>query len=150
MRNLLFVSLLMVGACAPEGAPQIEIEEAWARPTIAAGHSSAAYMTIRNPGSGADKLISVTTDVAGHVGLHRSANEDGIAIMRPIDGGLEIKAGQGAQLEPGGNHLMLERVVRPLAPGQRIRLVLRFERSGERSIDVPVREGAPNSAHAGH
>ena len=150
MRILLLASALALGACAPEGDPRIEVQNAWARPALAAGHSSAAYMTIRNSGAGPDKLTAVTSGSSEQVGLHRSANEGGIATMRSIEGGLEIAGGASAQFAPGGNHLMIEKVSRPLKVGDRIRLVLRFERSGERAVEVVVRQDASVHGHSGH
>ena len=149
MRPLLLAPLLLAAACAPEGEPQIQVDGAWARPTLGNGQSTAAYLTIRNSGSGSDTLIEVRSEGAERASLHRSANENGVATMRAIEGGVEIGPGQSAVFAPGGNHVMIEKVARPLAPGERIRLVLRFERSGERTLEAAVSHGA-GANHAGH
>jgi hypothetical protein len=72
--------------------------------------------------------------------------------MRPLEGRLTIPAGDVAKLEPGGNHMMLERVKRPLVPGDKILITFHFERGGHRLVQAEIRN-APlpsSSGHEGH
>jgi hypothetical protein len=150
-RALLAAGLLALGAaataCRPGGppAPEIVVEDAWARPTRAApgphgGATSAAYMTIRNRGDAPDRLLAASAgDLAGATELHRSLIEEGVMRMRPADV-VEIAPGEAVRLEPGGLHVMLIDVARELRPGDRFTLSLTFERTGTVEVEVPVRE----------
>jgi copper(I)-binding protein len=46
-------------------------------------------------------------------------------------------------MEPGGFHVMLMGLVKPLEIGQTIEVTLKFSKSGDKVIDVPVLEDAP-------
>lgn len=143
--------LAAVAGCSPSiGNPQIEVDSAWVRPSLAGSGASAAYVSIENRGSGDDRLLSVSTDVAGRVTLHASTSEGGIARMRPLPKGLTIPSGETVTLTPGGNHVMLDQVKRPLKPGEQIPLTLSFERSGTRLVQAQVSNGPANQQSAGH
>ena len=51
----------------------------------------------------------------------------------------EILPHDSVELKPGGVHLMLLGLVQPLLEGEEIELTLRFERSGEVVIPIPIR-----------
>jgi copper(I)-binding protein len=146
------IGLLAAAAgCSPSsGNPQIEVGSAWVRPSLAGSGASAAYVSIENRGSGDDRLMGVSTDVAGRVTLHSSTSEGGVARMRPLPKGLTIPAGETVALAPGGNHVMLEQLKRPLKAGEQIPLTLSFERSGTRLVQAQVSSGALPHESAGH
>jgi periplasmic copper chaperone A len=73
--------------------------------------------------------------------------------MRPLAGGLPIAAGETVNLAPGGNHVMLEQLTRPLKAGEKIPLTLNFERSGARQVEAQVSDDPPHDGadtHRGH
>jgi copper(I)-binding protein len=47
------------------------------------------------------------------------------------------------EMKPGGYHVMLMGLVQPLEVGQTISVTLKFSKSGDKVIDVPVLEDAP-------
>jgi protein SCO1/2 len=111
----------------------LAVTGAWA----AAGDAvTAVYLSIRNDG-GDDRLVGASTDVADRV----SAMGPGVAM--PAGGGtaagdaldLEVPTGT-TDLAPGGTHLMLEDLARPLEPGEEVALRLVFARAG--AVEVPV------------
>jgi len=53
------------------------------------------------------------------------------AVAIPSDGAVAF--------EPGGRHVMVTGLEEPLAAGDELRLVLRFEQTGERALAIPVR-----------
>lgn len=63
--------------------------------------------------------------------------------MRPVPGGLAVPSGQALVLSPGGYHLMLTGLAKPLEAGQSFPLVLSFQRSGDQTVTVEVRNDAP-------
>src|SRR5260221_11208629 len=94
----------------------IEVGGPWTRATPRGAPVAAAYMTITNKGLAADRLISGSTNVAGRFEIHRVVMEDGVAKMRPVTDGLEIKPGSTVKLEPGAIHVMLIGLKQPIVP----------------------------------
>lgn len=64
-------------------------------------------------------------------------------IMKPLTGGLAIPSGRDIVLGPGGYHVMLQELAHPLAAGSSFPLVLHFQRAGDQTVDVEVRDDAP-------
>ena len=59
--------------------------------------------------------------------------------MRQVEK-LQVPAGEEVALKPGGAHLMLMELRRPLRDGDEVELLLRFDNGTERLIQVPVRK----------
>lgn len=106
---------------------------------------SAAYLTIHNRGSDADRLVSAAASVAKAVELHTVVKDGDVMRMRPVQA-IEVAAGATQKLQPGGYHIMLIGLKAPLKAGDRFPLDLTFEKAGRRVVDVTV--GA--AAAAGH
>ncbi|MCD6040486.1 MAG: hypothetical protein K0R40_89 [Burkholderiales bacterium] len=132
----------MSAACA-QG---IEVREAWSRATPPGAKVAAGYARIGNPGARPDRLVSATTDVAKRVEMHVTAEADGVSRMRQVQT-FEIPARGVLELRPGGGHLMLVDITRPLAKGERFRMRLRFERAGEVEAQFEVRELGARQPH---
>jgi copper(I)-binding protein len=124
------------GVMATSGA--LHIESAWARPAEAGG-MSAAYLVISNVGETADALVAAKSEVAQVVELHQTRRVGDVMQMQPVEQ-IEVPAKGRVELVPGGYHLMLIGLQRELHPGERFPLVLRFEKGGEISVDVEVRQ----------
>ncbi|MGF1501481.1 MAG: copper chaperone PCu(A)C [Paracoccaceae bacterium] len=147
---------LALGLVAPFAhAGDIRIETPWARPAIA-DRPTAAYMTIRNAGEAADRLVGATSPAFTRIELHETTMAEGVMRMAEV-AGIEAPAGGAVDLAPGGLHLMLFGAEERLAEGDRIPFTLRFERAGEVAIEIDIRsrppEGAPSGGathHGGH
>ncbi len=135
MRHLLWAAFLLA-SCSRAGDPDIQIADAWARETVSA--ETAAYMTIRNAGAGDDRLVGVTAPAPAKAMLHTSESSGGISRMREMGSGLAIPAGASVELKPGGSHVMITGLAAPLPEGAQLDLRLKFEKSGERRVVVPV------------
>ncbi len=105
----------------------------------AAGGVGAAYMTIRNSGTGLDRLLRVEGDVAHSIELHTMIDDNGVMRMRPVEN-VEIPAGGEAALKPGGLHAMMIGMKRSLKPGDSVSLKLTFEQAGTVDVQALVRE----------
>ncbi len=64
--------------------------------------------------------------------------EQGVAKMRPVAGGLEIKPGETVELRPGSFHIMLMGLKLPLEAGQKVKGALEFETAGKIEIEYQV------------
>jgi periplasmic copper chaperone A len=136
IRNSLFAALLLLAACGRQGAPEIELGEAWARPTV--GQVPAAvYVTIDNKGSTPDRLTGAFTDRAAMAMVHQNEVVNGVAKMR-MAGEINIPAGDRIEMAPGGTHIMLQGLRSPLKTGDDFDLVLHFRESGDKRVKVAV------------
>lgn len=132
----------------------IEIERAWARPSIGRSPNGAAYLTIANHGEEADRLVAASTPAAERTELHTHLVEGGIMRMRPIEA-VEVPPGAPAAMRPGGDHVMLMGLRQPLRVGDSFELILVFEKAGEVAVTVRVESpagapGGPAGGHGGH
>jgi copper(I)-binding protein len=57
--------------------------------------------------------------------------ERGVAKMRPVQGGLEIKPGETVELKPGSLHVMLMGLKQPLEKGQKVKGTLEIREGWE-------------------
>jgi copper(I)-binding protein len=145
---LTLAAILFVGLTvwAAEMA-QIDVADAWARPTVGSGRMSAAYMTIANKGATDDRLKSARTPKAKSVELHQTTmTADGVMQMRPVEDGLPVEAGSSLVLQPGGAHFMLLGLEDALEAGQDLVLTLEFAKAGLIDVVVPISATAPESA----
>ncbi|HZH27675.1 MAG TPA: copper chaperone PCu(A)C [Azospirillaceae bacterium] len=111
----------------------IRIGHPWAAPATAG--TTEAYVALLNLGSSGDRLVAAGTPGARSARLmDRNGAE--------VSGGIELPPGRGVSLRPGGSHVRLEGLERPLRPGDRFPLTLRFARTPEVTVDVIV-EDAP-------
>ncbi|HUQ35542.1 MAG TPA: copper chaperone PCu(A)C [Aestuariivirga sp.] len=130
-------------------ANDVMVKDAFARasavPTAKAG---AVYMTLSNQGAASDRLLQITTEGAASAAVHESAEKDGVATMRPVEG-LEIPASGSVELKPGGYHIMLMGLKAPLKKGDMIMLQLKFEHAGLVDVMAHVGDVAEEHAHTG-
>jgi len=145
MRPVVFFFIAAVGlavSTASAGeykAGSLEISDPWSRATPKGSSVAAGYMTIKNSGSTPDRLISGSSDVAPKFEVHEMKMEDGIAKMRPVKGGLEIKPGETVELKPGSLHVMFVGLKKPLSAGDQVKATLVFEKAGSVNVDYDVR-----------
>jgi copper(I)-binding protein len=132
MRVIAFLLALLLSASAfasGEGvrAGDIVILAAWGRPSIG-GSPGSLYLTLRNEGSTADRLVAVST-AAGTAMLHESYIEDGVAKMRMLDS-VDLPPGATVTLAPGHIHIMVSNLAAPMREGDLVPVDLTFEKAG--------------------
>ena len=133
---LLPALLLLLTACGQNGEPDIQLGNAWARPTRGDA-PGAVYVAINNKGSADDRLVGAFSDHSAMAMVHQSELVDGVARMR-MAGEINIPAGSRIEMVPGGTHVMLEGLRAPLRTGDQFDLVLKFRKSGDRTVKVDV------------
>jgi copper(I)-binding protein len=137
--QLAFAALLLSAASlAFAQSSAIQIDKPWARATPGGATTGAAYMTIDNKSNIADRLIGASSNVAKTLQIHEMKVVNGIMKMREIAGGLAVPAGGSVTLKPGGYHVMLIGLNKPLKQGDKFPLTLVFEKAGKVSIEIPV------------
>lgn len=145
----LLATLAALAACGgrpPSG--MVAVHDGWARETTAGVTISAGYARIEN-GTGQDvRLTGADTPAAGRVEIHNVTDDGGVMRMRPLPEGIDIPAGETVELEPGGYHLMLLDLRRPLRGGERIPVTFRFVTGAPVTASFEVRTAA--QAAGGH
>ena len=148
--KLLVVVMLLAAANALAHSHEkgdLQVRHPWSRATPPGAKVAAGYLEIRNSGKKPDRLIGASTPLARKVEMHITGHHDGVARMREVPV-FEVPAGQRVEMRPGGSHLMLVDLVRPLAKGERIPLTLRFEAAGELVVELEVQDlGARHPRH---
>ena len=134
--------ILIFSGCTSSSEPEIRIENAWGRPSPKVATAGAFYMLIKNLGAEDDKLIGGESSACGAVELHESyKTEDGAMGMRPVEGGsINIPAKDEVELTIGGLHIMCIDKLEEFNNGTLLQLNLNFEKSGEISIELEIRE----------
>ncbi len=102
--------------------------------------STAAYFTVTNTGSSADRLLSVSCACARSAMLHTTTHTQGMVGMTDTPDGFPLPAGQTLVFKPGGIHVMLMGLTGALKEGDRVDLVVTFAKAGPVTLHVPVRD----------
>ncbi|MBQ0847738.1 copper chaperone PCu(A)C [Streptomyces sp. BH-SS-21] len=95
---------------------------------------AAGFLVIANDGGAADRLSSVTSDVAGEVTIHTTVGQS----MEQVKD-LDIPAHGKLVLASGGDHLMFEKLKRKPKEGDTVSLELRFTKSDPIKVEMPVK-----------
>jgi copper(I)-binding protein len=109
----------------------ITVEGPWAKPSVT--EAAAVFMTLRNDGGRADRLVGGTTPIAERV------------ILRELDGSpleyFDLLPRRPVMLKPGRRYIALRGLKRLLAIDDSFPLTLRFAEAGTLDIVVTVAEG---------
>jgi copper(I)-binding protein len=116
----------------------LKVEHPWAIATPKGAKVGAGYMKITNEGTQPDRLIALSSPAARRVVVHIMTMENGVARMRPLDKGLEIKPGETVELKPEGTHVMFEGLRAPFLEASRVQGTLVFEKAGSIDVDYAI------------
>ena len=142
------IALALAFVAAPALA-QITIDKPWARATAPGAKVAAGYLMVKNAGP-ADRLIGATSPTAERVEMHVTQKDGDVARMREVKA-YDVPARGNLELKPGGGHLMFVNVKAAFKEGQKIPVVLKFEKAGEVKTEIVVRPlGAAHDPHKGH
>jgi copper(I)-binding protein len=129
---------MLLSACAPSHGV-LAVNETWARPA-SKGENGAVYFVIQNDTASEDALLSASTDIASASEAHMSMmNDQGVASMQMQDA-VQIPASDSVTFKPGGLHIMLVGLKQDLKVGDTFTLTLQFEKAGETTVQVEVKE----------
>lgn len=138
------VALILGLASLPAWAVDVTVSDAWARATMPGQKVSGAYMRI--VASEDARLVSASSPVVPRVEVHEMKMDGGVMRMREVKA-LDLPKGKTVSLEPGGYHIMLMNLAKPIAAGDRVPLSLVIESGGARqTVEVQAEARAPGSA----
>src|SRR5690606_33098173 len=118
---------------------QVSIENPWTRPTPPNAKLAAGYLTVVNAGA-ADRLVGASSPVAARVETHVTRKDGEVFRMREVKH-FDVPANGRLELKPAGAHLMLVDLKRPLRQGEKVPVILRFEKAGEVRVELVVGSG---------
>lgn len=126
---------------------ELTVKDAWVRATVAQQKATGAFMTLT--ASSDLRLVKAESAAAGVVEVHEMAMEGDVMRMRAVPA-LALPAGKAVELKPGGYHVMLMALKKPLQAGDTVPMTLVLEGKDQQrqtvEIQAPVR--AMNAAPA--
>jgi hypothetical protein len=121
----------VVAACSLAAHAEITVKDAWVRATVPAQKSTGAFMTLTSTEDA--KVVSAKSPAAKTAEIHESMVMGGVNHMHEVEA-LELPAGKPVALKPGGHHVMLTGLARPLKVGERVPIQFVVEgRDGRRA-----------------
>ena len=118
---------------------EIKVLNPWVR---ASKPNAVLFMQIENTSGTADRLTRVNTLEALHTEFHNHVDiGNGTFHMAKVDY-IEIPARGYMQLKPGGHHIMLMGIHRPLKEGDTVHVSLGFDSGDTVPIIAPVKAGS--------
>jgi copper(I)-binding protein len=150
MQRILIAISLCLAACAAHA--QVQVKDPWVRATVPQQTATGAFMQLSSPADA--RLVSASSPVAGVVELHEMAMDKDVMKMRAVRA-IDIPAGRGAELKPGGYHVMLMNLKAQMKEGEVVPITLVLEgKDGKRQtleVKAPVRPlAAPAAGHKKH
>jgi len=153
-KTLILVAILCFAMTFAQAQPptDVSVSGAWARPTtmgmdsdeamemdMMKGATSAVYMTITNESDSTLRFVAAQTTVAGIVEIHEtSMGDNDVMQMRPVEGSIEIPAGEQVELRPGGLHIMMLDLQANLLPSDAFMLTLMLESDSGDMLELPL------------
>ncbi len=138
---LLLTTCLLLSASLYADEPSINITNGWIRETPPGVQNAAAFFTLNNTGNTAKKLTGVqcTGTVAARCELHEHIHTGDSMLMRQVTTPLTIPANGKLAFAPGGYHIMLFGLSKPLLAGSTAELVLVFDDQSTYRAQLPVK-----------
>lgn len=150
MKRAGWMAALAVGMWAQAGwAANISVADAWVRATVSGQQVGGAYMQIRSDADA--RLLGVSSPAVPRVEIHEMKMDSDVMRMRELKS-VSLPKGKTVALAPGGVHLMLMNLKKPIAAGDVIPLALVVESGGKRQTvrvkaEARAADGAPHHAH---
>lgn len=133
----MLVALFTMPVWAAPKADSIVVTDAWAPPSLSQA-AGVAYITIENKGA-ADRMTRVEAKrVTSQAELHtHTETANGVMQMRKLDA-LEIPAKSTVSMQPGGHHIMLIGLEKPMVDGESFELTCYFTTHAPITIRVKI------------
>ncbi len=114
------------------------INHPWSRATPKNAPVAGGYLKITNNGTTVDRLTGGSSEASKGFEIHEMSMDGGVMKMRELKNGIEIAPGATVELKPGGYHIMMTNLTRPLAKGEKVKGTLTFEKAGKVDVEFAV------------
>ena len=132
----LILGLSAHGALAGDA---VNVTDVYARAVPPGQPNSAVFMQLHNDGGEDRALVAAASAASDVVELLTHRMQDGMMQMRKIER-IDLPAGETVTLKPGGLHVMLIGLKRPLQPGEDVAVTLTLDDGTELAVTAPVHE----------
>lgn len=150
-RNLPALVLAVGFSCVSSAFAQVTVNMPWVRATVPGQNVAGAYMEIKS--AVAVTLVAASSPAAKKTEIHEMKMENNVMKMAPI-ARLEIPSGKTVELKPGGYHVMMIDILRPLKKGETVPINLTFAGRGKKTwtveVKAEVREGPATAGMHGY
>jgi copper(I)-binding protein len=147
------LSLLAAGLFSTGALAQVTVLDPWVRATVPQQKAAGAFMRLQSATS--QRLVGVSSPVAGRAELHEMAMENNTMRMRQVDA-IDLPAGKPVNLASGGYHVMFFDLKRQLKEGETVPVTLVLQDGAKKSsVTVeaqvkPMTWVAPQAAEKQH
>jgi copper(I)-binding protein len=140
LRLLTIAGAVLVSASTAVQAQTTTVtaKDPWVREAPAGRKATAIFLTALNTGGTARTIVSGSTDVSDTLELHEMKRDNGMMRMSPV-ASIAVPANGQAELRPGGLHLMLFGLKKPLVAGDSVRVTLTLDNGSRVAFTAPVR-----------
>lgn len=126
-------------------AANISVTGAWARATMPGQPVSGAYMQIQSDADA--RLVGASSPAVPRVEIHEMKMDGDVMRMREVKA-IDLPRGKTVSLQPGGFHIMLMNLPKPIAAGDVIPLTLVVEAGGrQQTVEVKAEARAMQHSH---
>jgi copper(I)-binding protein len=129
------LSLLAAGLFSTSALAQVTVLDPWVRATVPNQKASGAFMRVQS--ATAQRLVGVSSPLAGRTEIHEMAMENNTMRMRQVDA-IELPAGKPVNLASGGYHVMFFDLKRQLKEGETVPVTLVVEDAAKKKSSVTV------------
>lgn len=139
------LAFTVVPVFAAGSAPAVQAKDAWIR-WLPRNLPAAGYVSLSNAGDKPVVLDGAASADYASTALHETRNKGGVSEMVHVDK-ITIPAHGTVAFQPGGYHIMLMKVKKPIKPGDRVAITLLFEGGAKLTVNFEVRN--PDASSAG-
>ena len=129
------LSVFICGCLCLDALAEVTVKDAWVRGTVPAQKVTGAFMTITS--SEDAKLMGASSAIASSSEIHESSMKGGVMHMHGVEG-VTLPAGKPVELKPGGHHLMLMGLSKPVVEGQKVPITLTVQDARGKKSTVEV------------
>jgi copper(I)-binding protein len=143
IRNLFYcalaINIFVLGNCAYADNKDIAVSNAWVQAMPPSQTTTAVYMTLTNNSKTEAVLTSVSANIASAVEIHQMNDMNGMMHMAMLPN-LKIPAQGKVSLQPGGFHIMLIGLKKPVNKGDIVPITLYFQDGSSEAVSAQVKD----------
>ena len=148
MKSSLIATLAVCAISMQAMAANINVSDAWTRATMPGQQVGGGFLQIQSDADA--RLVGASSPVAQRVEVHEMSMDGDVMRMREVKA-ITLPKGKTVSLEPGGFHLMLMNLKKPIAAGDVVPLTLVVESGGKRqTVEVKTEARAMGDMQHNH
>jgi len=138
---VIFAAVSLTG-CAPAAQNKgVVIEDAWVRSSEYSDHEGGMTGIFGKFTNNTDKTVTIAggiTNLSTMVQTHEVVN----GMMQEKKGGIQIKPGETVVLEPGGLHIMIMDITKPIVAGDKFDFTFLFTGADLQTLTLTAKDSA--------